>query len=509
MTGMAVRAEGVLWGRHTDGDVFGELAEVVGMERGLSARRLALIARACDEYEVLAGDFFDADAGLDAALVEGPPGRERWVVLGADGTPPVGEFLAQELAGILGCTVQAARSRIVDALNLRHRHPRLWALVVEDQAVEAWQAIRVATDCVSAGLDLQACLQVDNSLVQSIVLLGWARARRLLRGLIVRADPGLAAHRADQARKSRGVWTSPIIDGQVRLDARLDGGHGVALEAQVARIAGFLVADGDADELSLRRAKALAMLAIPHVAAAFLEDHGHPGDAPVTRIDPDRLRPKATLVVHMHADDITLPSTDGCVPTGAGVARIEGHGPIDLDSLHHLLRGAQVSVRPVVDLNQAPASDAYEVPERLRRHVLARHPVEVAPWSARTASACDLDHTVPFDHHISTGRQQTRADNLGPLGRFAHRAKTHGGYQVTQLEAGIFHWETPAGFAYLVTPHGTHRLGRAHRVPEKPDRRRATVPRPPTPRWEGPRRPPPVTKIPGQEHLGPHAPAPY
>lgn len=53
---------------------------------------------------------------------------------------------------------------------------------------------------------------------------------------------------------------------------------------------------------------------------------------------------------------------------------------------------------------------------------------------------------------------QTRLENLGPLSRRAHRAKTHGGWRLTQPQPGTFHWRSPAGFEYLVTPRGTTTL---------------------------------------------------
>ena len=46
----------------------------------------------------------------------------------------------------------------------------------------------------------------------------------------------------------------------------------------------------------------------------------------------------------------------------------------------------------------------------------------------------------------------TRPDNLGPLSRKVHRAKTHGGWQLDQPSPGVFLWRSPLGFGYLVTP---------------------------------------------------------
>lgn len=486
-----------------EGDVFDDLALVVARQKSDAARRLALIVQACDEHDVVEDDLRDDDAAPDAAL--GWEGAERWVRVGADGTPWVAEFLTVELAGLLGCTVLGARARIAEALNLRHRHPRLWE-AVQAVRVEAWQAQQVVTECLRAGLGAQECLQVDDWLVDGIDLLGWPRARRLLKGLIVRVDPVLAAERVAARRQQRGVWVSTIEEGQVSVEGRLDAVDGLALEAQVSRIATLLAGEATAageipEPLQHRRARALAMLAVPHLAAAYLEDHGQPASAleevlsPVPRIDPDKLRPQVKLHLHLHADDVSRADADGVVPAGSGVVRIERHGPVDIDSLHHVLRGSVVKVQPVIDLNAPPVTDAYEVPTRLREHVIARNPYDLMPWSATESRRCDLDHTVAFDHRDRVGRHQTRADNLGPLARTAHRAKTHAGHRWEQLRPGVFWFTSEAGFQYLVTPQGTMPMGRdpgaARSAPPELAQAAGERRRPVTPMREGPARPQP------------------
>ena len=66
-----------------------------------------------------------------------------------------------------------------------------------------------------------------------------------------------------------------------------------------------------------------------------------------------------------------------------------------------------------------------------------------------------MDHTIAYDHHAPPGTLQTRADNLGPLSRKVHRAKTAGLWRVVQTDPGEYRWTSPHGFAYLVTPDAT------------------------------------------------------
>jgi hypothetical protein len=58
----------------------------------------------------------------------------------------------------------------------------------------------------------------------------------------------------------------------------------------------------------------------------------------------------------------------------------------------------------------------------------------------------------------TTKHGTTALDNLGPLTRYHHRVKTHGGWQVTQPFNGIFLWRAPHGALYLVDHTGTRQL---------------------------------------------------
>ena len=81
--------------------------------------------------------------------------------LGGDGSPAVAAFVAEELGAAMGVSTQAAMSLMADALDLRHRLPRLWALV-EDVAVVPWKTRRVAADTRS--LPFEGARWVDEEL---------------------------------------------------------------------------------------------------------------------------------------------------------------------------------------------------------------------------------------------------------------------------------------------------------------------------------------------------------
>ena len=51
------------------------------------------------------------------------------------------------------------------------------------------------------------------------------------------------------------------------------------------------------------------------------------------------------------------------------------------------------------------------------------------PFAGTSSRNTDVDHTLAYDPTLATGPERhwsTRLGNLGPLGRFHHRIKTHG-----------------------------------------------------------------------------------
>ncbi len=152
------------------------------------------------------------------------------------------------------------------------------------------------------------------------------------------------------------------------------------------------------------------------------------------------------------------------------VARFEGVGPITATAAADLLRSCQVTVKPVIDLAGQVPVEAYETPDRLREALWLRHPTEVFPYGTHPSRGTDVDHTTPYRRQpeagTETGRRpaQTRSGNLGPLSRFPHRLKTHGGWHCMQLRPGVYDWHSPHGYHYRVDHTGTHPLGRASRA---------------------------------------------
>jgi hypothetical protein len=104
----------------------------------LARARDALVASEVAQVELVAhwADLHCGEAGPSRDVL---PGTERSVGLGADGTPRVREFAAVELGVLLDVTTTAAQGLMRDVLDLRHRHPLLWAAVLSGRA-RFWQA---------------------------------------------------------------------------------------------------------------------------------------------------------------------------------------------------------------------------------------------------------------------------------------------------------------------------------------------------------------------------------
>ena len=185
-------------------------------------------------------------------------------------------------------------------------------------------------------------------------------------------------------------------------------------------------------------------------------------------VDWARLLPTVTLYVHL---------TDHTLATGHGVARWEGEGPVSAQYVRDFLGPtSRFTIKPVIDLAGQAAVDAYEVPDRLREAVHLRTPADVFPYASNTSRRMDLDHTRPYRHTAERRRcddpaaadgtrpesaartGQTGMDNLGPLGRFHHRVRTHGNWAVEQPFPGIYLWRAPHGSIYLVDHTGTRKV---------------------------------------------------
>ncbi len=240
----------------------------------LVANHAALVQAECRELVLAAqwADLHPAEAiGSGAGSGVVLPGTERAKRYGGDGTPCAGEFAAAELGVLLGRSHVAAATLMADALDVRHRLPRLWAALLAGQ-VRVWQARHVAARTRATGLTLAQAREVDAATTPYLATLPWGRFTDLLEARIIAADPHAAEARREAAELDRFVVTGQSNEhGLKTLIAKATAGEVIYLVAMVDRIAEILLQGGDTDPVGPRRAKALGILAHPARALALLQ----------------------------------------------------------------------------------------------------------------------------------------------------------------------------------------------------------------------------------------------
>lgn len=429
-------------------------------EAGVRARR---------QGEVEAMERLLAWCDLNADDPQGRPGAvpvsrggDRSLRVGSEGTPEVAELCFAEFAIAAHAGVAATMTRAGDLLDLRHRMPRLYD-AVRALRLEVWVARKVVVlarrlSPAQVGLvDVAVARAADESP---------SRIIRIAEAKVIEADVEAHAARLRAEAARTGVWLrrkrpgARVDDLEAQADVqtvalRLSTAGAEGLAETIDHLAELLALhrpaqESDEDEQAptadALRAQAAELLADPAAALRLLDGSSPPDHLPA-RPNPGKVRRRRAVVhVHLHHDVLS--------GAHAGIARVEDIGPLLLAQVRDLLRGRDVVVQPVVDLQHTHAVNAYEHPAACRVRTLLRTTRDVFPHSARRAiSGLDHDHPTPYVPGGAAG--QTGDHNDAPLARREHRATTHLAYRVRQLGLGAYRWETPHGLGRVVTPAGT------------------------------------------------------
>ncbi len=409
---------------------------------------------------------------------EGVEARRRMVwQVSTDGIPDVTVAGVVELGVLLQVSTRSAENLLRDVLEVLHRHPRAWDAVMTGK-LEDWKARELAK--VTRPLTAEQAKKVDGEVVDAMTGLPWGRAQAVIHGRVIATDPEGHDRRMKDDDHKQFVSTRRRSNahGLRTMVARGAAGDIARLEAMVAHLAEQMETAGGKDPLDSRRAKALALLANPALACAFLAGRAPRTAAPTDERPPsavglarefgkvlqqlgtkalDRLRPKSVL--YLHLSDAALKALPG-----TQVARVEdpvAAGPIGIDQLRQWLKNDRIVVKPVIDPLLAEPADEYEITAALGEAQALLTPFEIFPYGTQPAREADVDHTIPYRLLDEGGPPgQTAMGNLGPLGRRHHLAKTFMGFQVHQPSPGLYYWRTPTGWWYQVDHRGTRPLGR-------------------------------------------------
>ena len=358
--------------------------------------------------------------------------------LGGDGTPGVAPFAAEELGAALGVSTQSAMALMADALDLRHRLPRLWARV-ESLAVAPWKTRRVTAD--TRTLPLEGARWVDEQLAARVDGFGLPTIERLVALAAARFAP---EEQVVKERAGRVGWHVTLshprpggFAGTSWLQASGDTTDLAAFHDLVCAEATLLGRLGDTDEFEARKAKALGIIAArqahldlpptdvlgPGAMPDSRPSAGSPGSA--DRTGPNAVLPRravvaTTLYLHLSLTDVAAAGLTGQPMTGEA----ERLGPVTTDLIRTWLHHSNASIRPVLDLHRSrrrrparpttvdararhPARPALRLPlVRPRRQLRATsttssptsHPTKVARRARRTprtSHPCADDITTP------------------------------------------------------------------------------------------------------------------
>ncbi|MDF9717171.1 hypothetical protein INN71_03660 [Nocardioides sp. ChNu-153] len=422
------------------------------------------------------------------------PGGDRFLELGGPGAPLVSEFCLYEISAALGRSVASGRPLVGDAIELRHRLPRLWARVhagadpaTQKQALPVWRARKIAA--LTRTLTAEAADFVDRNLAPVAHRATMPTVERLVAEAVVRFDPENAElDRADaDAGRYFTVETSPVDaaspwTGVVPVHGTLDLADALDLNNAVQRVAADLAAAGCDADLDVRRSMALGELARRQTALDLYGAEADAGQAAGSTRAPAR-----QVVLYVHLSDAAIashrpgdgPGIDAATgTTGIDLARLENTGSlVTADQVRDWCRtpGTKVVLKPVIDLSGHVAVDAYEVPDRIAERVRLDRPTCAFPYCGRAARGLDLDHTEPYRWEAAPGAGQTSTTNLAPLCRGEHRAKTHPSlsgasppdFSPTSADPpdrrwhyhrdplGTYLWTSPHGLRYAVDSTGT------------------------------------------------------
>jgi hypothetical protein len=246
-------------------------ADSLELERRAGCRKLLLAAAWADCHAAPAELELTGGSASQSVLVD------RFVRMGAVGTPLVSESCPAELGHPLHCGPVAARRWIGAALSIRHRLPRLWERVRDGQ-VWAWKARQIAE--ATSELGVLSARIVDRLVTPHIEVMAWGRFEKVLDATILQVDSKTYQQRAEKAAAQRDARMFTGEHGLRTLVARLEAGDASAFMALVERVAQCLAEDGDEDPVGVRRSKAFGIIAHQARLRDLLARHAHQPDDP-------------------------------------------------------------------------------------------------------------------------------------------------------------------------------------------------------------------------------------
>ena len=193
--------------------------------------------------------------------------------LAGEGAPWVAEFAVTEFAAAIGLSTDAGKRYVGQALELRHRLPRVWARVQAGD-LRAWLARRIAEKTLLLSPD--AAGFVDRHVARTAHRIGPVQLDRLVDEAIGTFMPDLAEERRLAAADGRYFTIESqqqhAYDGTVAVHGELDLADAIALEGAIKTVATELKDLGSTEGLDVRRSQAVGELARRQLALDLTAD---------------------------------------------------------------------------------------------------------------------------------------------------------------------------------------------------------------------------------------------
>ena len=315
---------------------------------------------------------------------------------------------AVEIAAALRLTRRSADTKMVMALELQRRLPRVWGLLC-DGVIDVCRAQIMVNDTLH--VSVATARGVVDRVIDDACLLTTGQLKAKLRKLCIEVDPDSAKDRYERAVGGRRVVTEATVDGTANLHA---------LDLPPDRVA------------AARR----------HINQLALRARCH-GD---------------TRTIDQIRADVLLDLLDGTTTTRPGQALVEvitdltaltrltetpghlaGYGPVIADIARQVTERQlhtpwQWTVtHPDTGMPIATGTTKRRPTPPQRRIVETRDRSCIHPGCRMPSTDCDLDHTISWAE-----TKTTDIDNLAPLCRYHHRIKHQHGWRYDPLAEAEF-----------------------------------------------------------------------
>ncbi len=343
--------------------------------------------------------------------------------------------LRAEVAAVIHIHEKAAHTQLETARRLVHDFPTTLSGMRDGDVSERHAQILVRE---AAGLSPEWFTQYETRLLPSAALLIPTRFEKLAREIRASLEPEALIQRHQEALADRRIAVEAAPDGMAWFGALLSAEDAIGAAAAVTGIAKGLKVEGEQRTFAQLEADVFRDLLTdatgvtpPPAAAAPVASPGA------------RRGVRAEVLVHVPVMTAMGKSDDAAV--------LDGYGPIDADTARQLCADAPGFLRILTDPEDGATLSfgrtSYRVPAELKRYLRVRDEVCRFVGCTRSASLCDIDHTIPWAEDGETVKT-----NLAHLCRGHHRLKERGRWQIRHDPGGTLKWTSPTGRTYQTRP---------------------------------------------------------